>query len=48
VVQPARQLVESGAVGSVQAALIVVAIFEFVSKWNMFTEPLLYINSSTL
>lgn len=32
----------------VRPALIVVAIFEFVSKWNMFTEPLLYINSGTL
>lgn len=29
-------------------ALMVVIIFEFVSKWNMFTEPLLYINSPNL
>jgi putative aldouronate transport system permease protein len=29
-------------------ALMVVAIFEFVGNWNMFTEPLLYINSPSL
>jgi putative aldouronate transport system permease protein len=29
-------------------ALLVVVIFEFVGKWNMFTEPLLYINSPNL
>lgn len=32
----------------VRPALLVVAIFEFVGKWNMFTEPLLYITSGTL
>jgi putative aldouronate transport system permease protein len=32
----------------VRPALLVVVIFEFVSKWNMFTEPLLYINSPNL
>jgi len=32
----------------VRPALIVVVVFEFVGKWNMFTEPLLYINSSAL
>jgi putative aldouronate transport system permease protein len=32
----------------VRPALLVVVIFEFVGKWNMFTEPLLYINSPNL